>query len=252
MKHSFCAMLIAVALIVTTTPVQAQFLPQENHYKVYETTGPSIVEPVQLTDQFGGYAVDQLILEKFANPVEKNGEPMVDPMMHQTWWRLFLSDPIPIRGVKATDQFGTNVWTVYNPAYLVNPALKNTGPDDPIPMWNHYLCYDAALEPIGIQVTLVDQFGTQTTLVLEGRYFCNPVEKVIASGEVYPIVDPSAHLTCYTIEPFFPPEVITALDQFGYWTVDIGESTCLCAPANKEDVVGTEEGTWGRIKALYR
>jgi hypothetical protein len=36
------------------------------------------------------------------------------------------------------------------------------------------------------------------------------------------------------------------------WPLDVGPSWCLCLPAWKDNVVRTEESTWGKIKSLYR
>jgi hypothetical protein len=251
MRRSICALLLAVALFIPSASADAQILPLENHYKVYDTQPLTYVVPLQLRDQFGLYAVDDLILEKFANPVDKNGEGMVDPLIHQTWWKVALE--APVRTVTATDQFGTNDWIVFNPSYLVLPAIKNGTPSDLPPPWNHYLCYDAVGPSPDVEVTLADQFGTLITIVLNGKYFCNPVEKTHPTGDFYPIIDPEAHLTCYQIDDPNPYGLdVTATDQFGFWNLNIGSSRCLCTPAFKEGVVGTEESTWGRIKGLYR
>jgi hypothetical protein len=250
MKRTAWALLFVAAFIIPTVPADAQLLPLENHYKTYDTGGPQWIEQIWLHDQFGDYQIDELFLEKFANPVDKNQEGIVEPIVHQTWWRLFATTLG--RRVTATDQFGTHVWTVLNPAYLLVPALKNDFSQQ-LPEWNHYLCYEAFGPVPGVEVTLADQFGTLITIVLEGRYFCNPVEKARETGEVFPIIDPGAHLTCYFIDdPNIYGLEITALDQFGEWILNLDKSDCLCLPALKEDVVGSEESTWGRIKALYR
>jgi hypothetical protein len=249
-----CVLYAAVAVAQTT-------LPRENHYKVYRTSPITYVKPVGLLDQFGPIDVTDFVLERFANPAEKihpeTGDvfPIVDPLVHLTWWRIHA--PQPARTIIGIDQFGSSEWRLADAVYLLNPALKNIHPDPtggPLPpIWNHYVCYDAVGPPIGRPVVLIDQFGTSNVVVVQGKLFCNPVEKRV-DGTVYPIIDYAAHLACYLINDLATPMTrsITAIDQFGYWQLETYDSDCLCVPALKEHVIGTEESTWGRIKAMYR
>jgi hypothetical protein len=173
-------------------------------------------------------------------------------MIHQTWWRAVLP-AAPPRDVVGIDQFGAAPWKLFDPVYLLNPALKNVPGGQP-PLWNHYLCYEAQGPVVGRPVLLIDQFGTADVVVLHGRWFCNPVEKRhLDDGQVYPIIDYKAHLTCYLVDnpnPFGQP--IIGIDQFGNWQMDVYQNECLCVPALKEHVVKTEESTWGKIKAMYQ
>jgi hypothetical protein len=157
------------------------------------------------------------------------------------------------RIVTATDQFGENDWNVFAAVYLLVPAWKNeSAPGTEPPTWNHYLCYEANGPLVNVPVTLVDQFGSITTTVMEGKYFCNPVEKTV-EGQVYPMIDPQAHLTCYMIDDDNVYDIdVTATDQFGWWQLNVNDSYCLCTPAWKGDVVRAEASTWGKIKALYQ
>jgi len=247
-----CLMYAAVATAQAT-------LPHENHYKVYPTILIPYVKPVGLVDQFGAITVDYFTLEKFANPTEKihvdgTVSPIVDPLIHQTWWRIDVPQPARTRVV--IDQFGSSEWIIRDARYLVNPALKNVEPDPlggpPPPVWNHYLCYDALGPTVGKPVILVDQFGQCNVVVIQGKLFCNPVEKR-ADGIIYPIIDYQAHLACYVVQNATPmTRSITAIDQFGYWQLQTYDNDCLCVPALKEEVIPTEESTWGKIKAMYR
>jgi hypothetical protein len=234
-------------------------LPRENHYRVYLARPLTYVEPIGLRDQFDKYTVDAFVLERWANPVEKiipetnERFPPVDPVIHQTWWRPNANLPYKQREVVVIDQFGTNKWSIFNPEYLVNPALKNVPPPATPPVWNHYLCYRAAGPPLGRVVILVDQFGTVTVQLVQRFRFCNPVEKThILTGEVKPIIDGRAHLACYAYprNPFAYP--VVAVDEFGTWQFDANNDDCLCMPALKEHVVRTEQSTWGKIKAMYQ
>jgi hypothetical protein len=248
----FLAMFV---LLAATVAIAQPELPHENHYRVYFARPYTYVEPILLRDQFGTYQVDFFTLEHWANPAEKihNGVsyPPVDPMIHQTWWRANFP-PIEPHFITVIDQFGADKWTVYNPEYLVNPALKNVPGGSP-PPWNHYLCYRAQGSPVGQLVILVDQFGIVTVQLMNRFRFCNPVEKThLVTGKVEPIIDPKAHLACYSYprNPFAYP--VIAVDEFGTWQFDANNDDCLCVPALKEHVVRTESSTWGKIKAMYQ
>lgn len=239
-------------------------LPAENHYKVYRVQPgalpPVVIRPVTLIDQFGIVNVNYLRLEKFANPAEKRHDnqvwPILDPIVHQTWWRIDV--PQPVRTVIAIDQFGYGPITLGNAVYLLNPALKNVLPPYTLPVHNHYLCYEVIGSlPIFKPVILIDQFGTCNVVVVQSKLFCNPVEKreFKADGTVisYPIIDYIAHLNCYLVDnpiPNFHP--VTAIDQFGTWQIDVYQNDCLCVPALKEHILKSQSSTWGGIKALYR
>ena len=45
-----------------------------------------------------------MTLDKFANPVDKNGEGIPDTTLHQTWWEI--DDPQPVRAVEMANQLG--------------------------------------------------------------------------------------------------------------------------------------------------
>jgi hypothetical protein len=255
----------ALGLALLLLPIGAAYgqatLPVENHYKVYTISpGYSLVKPITLIDQFGVVSVDYLYLDRFANPAEKRvldtGQvyPIVDPLAHLKWWHLDI--PQPVREVIAIDQFGYGPVKLGNAVYLLTPTLKNPPPPPvpPLPYRNHYLCYEViGSQPVYKRVALVDQFGVSTdVMVLQPKYFCNPVEKH-ADGRIYPIMDYKAHLQCYQVDnPAFDLHGVVALDQFGYHQFTTYRNDCLCLPALKEHIVGTERSTWGQIKSLYR
>jgi hypothetical protein len=251
----------AVVLLAATTVFAQANLPNENHYKVYRALPWAYERSVLLTDQFGTIQWATFQLDRFANPAEKEHDgviyPMVDPLIHQTWWSFRY--PQPTRTVVGIDQFGISQWILRDAVYLLNPALKfyppgPPPPPPPPPVWNHYLCYEALGPTMPKLVLLRDQFGNCEVTVLQGKLFCNPVEKVdLADGSVSPIIDFAAHLTCYEVEnPLQFNPTIVAIDQFGSWNLLLYNNDCLCVPALKEHIVKTEESTWGRIKALYQ
>lgn len=224
-----------------------QIVP-ENHYLVYEVPETyTFSGGIVLFDQFGDFSTDVVQFDKFATPVEKNGEPMFDPEVHQTWWNIF--NPQPEWLVALDNQFGRQDWTVTDGRYLVVPARKDV--PGPPPPFNHYECYDAVGPPVDMPVTLIDQFGIMELIATVPELFCNPCEKQV-DGNIFPIEDPAMHLACYRLEPPMLLGVTAmAFDQFGDWQISLLEPTWLCLPTIKLSAVGTERSTWGKVKSLY-
>lgn len=224
--------------------------PAIDHYKTYETFGPTFTGPVTLRDQFGDVYLTSLRLEKFATPVAKNDHEICDSLAHQSWWEFL--DPQPIRTIEAQDQFGTHEWMLGDARYLLLPALKNEPTGQEIPELNHYLCYEAQGPTLAIQVMLTDQFDQVDVIVLEGKYFCNPCEKEDPAGLVYPIVDPWAHLTVYLVENPVPYNIqVLGRDQFMEEFIVLQDNLFLAVPALKTEVFPAGSSEWNRIKALY-
>lgn len=191
-----CVTLLASFMLPVAA--MAQDGAMENRYLVYrvmETVPLSV--GVVLADQFGIHQQPGLVLEWFDTPVQKDQEPIFDPNLHHTWWRI--DNPEPVRDVLVDNQFGPQSLTVRNGEYLLAPALKQVPGGDP-PLANHYECYQAQGPPVDRPVVLTDQFGTYTATVRFPVQFCNPVEKT-HEGVVYPPVDPEIHLTCYQLDP---------------------------------------------------
>lgn len=231
----------------------AQIVP-ENHYLVYQLSQPYTVDiSVTIFDQFDQffptYSTNNLVMDKFANPVSKNGEPFFDFQIHQTWWQI--NDPQANKAVGLLNQFGHQNWNVGDGRYLILPALKDEL--GPIPVWNHYKCYDAIGDPVHMQVDLMDQWGTYVSVAVDPVLFCNPCIKELADGTRYEIVTPEAHLAVYQLEPRIPADNFAiALDQFGEWDINAIEAIWLVVPSEKLTVVGNETKSWGGVKSLFR
>lgn len=253
------AILLAGPLALFVSQANAQVNPLWDHYKVYETAPfpvPPLGLPVLLTDQFGTYQHQVLQLEKFMNPTYKediNGIfPINDPITHYSWWTI---TPQPFSAtVAATNQFGDQSLLVHDAVYLLNPALKNQ--HGLPPQKNHYKCYLCDGQPVNKQVLMSDQFGQWNAVVTFPRYFCNPVQKQVAlpGGQVYPILDPNQHYTCYEFQPQDPtPYTAFMTDQFtDDHQMSLSPSRYICVPTYKQGFTATTQGTWGRVKILYR
>ena len=234
--------------------------PGIDHYLVYVAAPNAGPFGVLLHDQFEPpttHVAD--VTNFFANPVSKNNEGIIDPVLHYTWWHLTPPRPFSANLI-ATNQFGDQQLSLYDAEYLWNPALKNVqGPgaqgDLPaaLPVANHYLCYHATGAFTPRTVTLQDQFGAYEAVVLAPEWFCTPVEKTY-QGHVDPIVRPDAHQVCYRIQPItpFPGVPITFLDEFRFGQTFLSQQIWLCVPTFKHDVTGADPTTWGNLKAIYR
>ena len=245
-------LLFSLLLIVgfSWTHGVAQTVIPENHYLVYEVPETyAFTTPVSLVDQFGCYCVLGMELDKFATPVDKNGEGFYDQTLHHTWWEFY--QPQSVWWTTILNQFGEQYWQVKDSRYLLLPALKNT-PGAP-PVANHYKCYDAIGPEVNIPVTLVDQFGTYNMVATAPVIFCNPTTKCIEGGQTEPIIEPVAHLACYVLEPVVSTSyTAVAYDQFGDWQVTLQEPCWLCLPTTKIGTLPTEPSTWGKIKGMYK
>jgi hypothetical protein len=228
--------------------------PGIDHYLVYRADPRAGSYPVILGDQF--YPQTTHVADPFefyANPVSKNSEGIVDPILHYTWWRI--NPPRPHSGtVVASNQFGDQTLQLGPAEYLWNPSLKNVlQPTPPLPVANHYLCYRATGQFVPRTVVLQDQFGSYQGIVVAPEWFCNPVNKSF-QGHSEPIVRPEAHQVCYRVDipQPFPPTTITWLDEFTFQQTILTQQVWLCVPTFKNDIVPSSAATWGSVKAIYR
>jgi hypothetical protein len=213
---------------------------------------------VTLLDQFMRSTNQVSQLEKFANPVQKehHGQtfPINRPELHYSWWRIS-PDPFSIP-IIAKNQFGDQPLTVLSSRYLLNPAKKNAPSTLPIPVANHYKCYDCQGQPITLPapITLTDQFYTRTAQTLVPRFFCTPVEKRTQEGLIYPMTDPRQHYTVYEIQPGFQIWPALISDQFiTDRNVELQNDRYLMVPTDKTfPPTDTKSSSWGRLKQIYR
>ncbi|NIM65345.1 MAG: hypothetical protein GTO51_05070 [Candidatus Latescibacteria bacterium] len=218
-------------------PIPGFNQPPVDHYKTYETFGPTITGPIYLRDQFGEEIITFMQMTKFATPVSKNDQAFCDSLAHLTWWEF--GYPEPVRQVNVQDQFGFHDLVLGDAIYLLVPALKNPTPADTLPELNHYKCYFAQGETLNVQVRLVDQFDQTTVVVLEPAFFCNPCEKETPDGVKHPIVDPLAHLTVYYVlnTVSYNMEAFVR-DQFIEEWIVLYDNLYLCLPTLKNEVIG--------------
>jgi hypothetical protein len=107
---------------------------------------------------------------------------------------------------------------------------------------DHQLCYTASGPNFKIPsgVRLIDQFspnGFVPAIVNPAVVHCNPVEKILPTGQVFPITNPAMHLLCFPVTktPIIPK--VWDENQFGTSVVHIRATNWLCVPSTKK-VVG--------------
>jgi hypothetical protein len=251
----FAVLGIGFLFAVASTAVVAQDPPQmeRDHYKIYDLLGdPNISGEVELRDQFGGGPVLFEGPYHFGLPTSKNDEPVFDFITHYNWYKIDTVEGG--REVVYQNQFGENVVHVTRGRYLLTPALKfPDATQEPPRDRDHFKCYEALGEPLGITVRLETQFGFEDVILEEPELWCNPAEKVLPTGEIFPILNERDHLICYRIEPQQPLGIsISYLDQFSPGGGHLEMNRWLCVPSLKTGVTQAEPSSWGRLKSIYR
>ena len=94
-----------------------------DHFKCYEAEGDPVNVIVNLQDQFG---VEPVVLvaepELFCNPVDKNGEGILNPTAHLTCYEVDQEEEE--RVVIVANQFGDQILEVEDPEFLCVPSEK--------------------------------------------------------------------------------------------------------------------------------
>jgi hypothetical protein len=252
-RRSYCiatltllgGMLAAAAPSAWAQPVDFE---RETHFRCYIVSRQTPQSPtlITLSDQFlqdVSLEVDEPL--QFCAPVSKNGLPIEEPEEHLTMYGA-AANLVPHLIVETRDQFGPRTLEAVGARVLLVPTQKLTveGVPTGLPFrrrLNHSWCYEVNGEPIDRDVSLSDQFGTDTVRVEQPVLFCNPVEKVrVIDGrrEVTRIEEREVHLTCYDIHApqRTEPTRLEILNQFERDTFTITSFELLCVPSAKENV----------------
>jgi len=236
---------VLAALLLGTSPQPAGAQP--DHYKCYRSkqVAPpfAAVEGLEFTDQFESVFETVKRPLHFCNPVDKDGSGIGDPTAHLNCYKTkrVAGEPrFQKQIVNIDNQFGPQTLELKKPRGICVPAEKDMVPS--ALEINSFKCYRAkGVFPKQI-VTLEDQFETKVTTVKKPHLFCNPMTiKGGGIGRGAAIVDPSNHLTCYTIrrvagESKFPGKQVEISDVFGASsaTAKLGHAGLLCVPTLKE------------------
>ena len=154
------------------------------------------------------------LLDFFANPVSKNGEPLFDKHAHLAWYRG-VQPPEPLRQVVLENQFGRfEIRTGTGYGILVPTQKIEPGSEFPQRL-DHYKVYrlaDVEQAPAKT-VKLKDQFGTSEARVRLPLFFAVPVRKRHGDQD-FPIQNKDAHLLIFSITTREVEKAIRLKNQF--------------------------------------
>jgi hypothetical protein len=241
-RRYFMLFTVLLAIAVSTAWAQRPVdLAEETHFRCYIVSQqtPRSATSVTLSDQFlqnVTLTVDEPL--QFCAPVSKNGLPIEEPEEHLTMYGV-AANLSPHLIVETEDQFGPRTLEAVGARVLLVPTRKlavagvPTGLAFPSKL-NHDWCYQVSGEPVDRDVTLQDQFRTDTVRVEQPVLFCNPVEKLVG-GVRTRIEERNVHLTCYDLHG---PQATTAtkvsiLNQFEQDVFTITSYELLCVPSEK-------------------
>jgi hypothetical protein len=253
---------MALITLIVTAGLQAssaQSVAGVDHYLFYATAPTYTATPglVGLTDQSTSlFPLTSFVWSYFGSPVDMNGEGLFDSHSHLSTYQLPDLQATPEVDIGVTDQFGTSVWTVSNARFVLLPATMSS-PGAPLPVMNHYLCYDVVAGPDPqVPVTLADEFDTYDKTVRSANFFCVPAEKWLEGASSYPIVDSVNRFAVYQLGGLLTntiyPVGLTFEDQFLQESFTITRPMFLAVPAQQDFPVHSKESTWGGIKSIYR
>ena len=250
---------LALPLVLASAVATHAADPPGDHYLCYRAVKqfPFVQTTKALTDQLGGpltFNVQRVV--SLCNPVDKNGEGVTYPQVHQEGYLIKAPPSAPkfVRRDHVTvDQFGRRTLTILRPDSLldVTPKALGTIPPPPFasdptsdPGVNRFKCYKARLARGSAKFvpppapTLTDQFFTagQSFQVRKVTKLCMPVDK---QGETPAAEIRPTHLVCYQVKlppgvPFTKQTVSTNNPDFGTDVLTVTGPSELCLPALKD------------------
>jgi acyl-homoserine lactone acylase PvdQ len=226
----------AIHWINRPTFQQVVQLREVDHYECYKAKGRSGFTPqfVTLTDQFGTRSVTLSRPDSFCNPVDKNGESIVDPTTHLECYRMKQS-AFAGANVTAVNEIGVQQLGLTQVRTLCVPTAEAAVPS--ALGVDHFACYRTphGTPPFVRQtVSLADEFQTKNTLLTKPDSVCTPADK---NGEG--IKNSTVALACYRMkvvagQPRFAPHGVTVTNQFGNETLTAVKARTLCVPSSLE------------------
>ncbi len=201
-----CRLVFALAALLALVPSDdargQQF--SIDHFKIYDVADIPTPASVQLRGQFDEDFVPAQVraLSYFATPVDKNGEGLINPNAHLSWYSIVERTRTEPRSVIVRNQFGEDLLTVGRPLFLLAPAEKREAGSTRPSRLSHFKVYAVSeTEPINAVVSLKDQFGSSEKVrVLNPILFAVPVEKIHGDTRE-DIANEDDHLTIYRVAP---------------------------------------------------
>jgi hypothetical protein len=172
-----------------------------DYFKFYDVENREAAGDLLLRGQFDRrpQKMRLKLLDFFANPVSKNGEPLYDKNAHLAWYRG-VQPPEPIRRVLLENQFGKfDIRTGTGYGLLVPTQKIERGSAFPGQL-DHYKVYrlvDVELVPNKV-LKLRDQFGRDEVKLRLPLYLAVPVMKR-HRNKTYPIHNDRAHLLIFSV-----------------------------------------------------
>lgn len=207
-----------------------------DYFKIYDVEDRQAQADVLLQGQFDkrGQRMRIALLDFFANPVSKNGQPLYDKHAHLAWYRGLQAQE-PMRRVVVENQFGKfDIRTGTGYGLLVPSQKVEAGSEFPKAL-DHYKVYrlvDVEQVP-DVRLKLRDQFGAEEVALRLPMYFAVPVVKTHGDKK-YPIQNERAHLLMFGITPRDAQKKIIVRNQFARrLSVAVVRSVMLAAPSLK-------------------
>jgi hypothetical protein len=209
-----------------------------DYFKIYDVENRDAQGDVFLRGQFDRrlQRMRLTLLDFFANPVSKNGEPLYNKNAHLTWYRG-VQPAEPIRQVSLENQFGKfKIRTGTGYGLLVPTQKVERGSAFPEDL-DHFKVYRLAevLKVPAKELKLKDQFGGDEVRLNLPLYFAVPVLKRHGEKD-YPIQNGSAHLLIFSITVRDIQKKITLRNQFAKGiSINVVRSIMLAVPSLKRD-----------------
>lgn len=239
----------ALATATTATPdTQTTF----QHYLCYNAVAPrgfTIPAGVELINNFSstGFEPTFGVASYQCNPAQKTVPGATFPITNRTWHYLCfaITADEPSNSVTVTNQFGSAALTTTSPNDFCAPSwtglhkTPHNKQSEP-PGADHYTCYPVTYSGSGTYsppspVQVSDHFtprNTSTTVTVgDPQELCVPTEKVLSSGETYPISNPTLNYLCFGVSSTPIKNRVFDQNQFGRGAVAIRPTQWLCLPS---------------------
>lgn len=209
-----------------------------DYFKFYDVENREAQGDILLKGQFDERAQKMRVrlVDFFANPVSKNGEPLFDKNAHLAWYRG-VQPPEPARRVVLENQFGRfDIRTGTGYGLLVPTQKIESGSVFPAEL-GHYKVYrllDVEQFP-DKTLKLKDQFGSEEVKLRLPLYFAVPVAKR-HGDKTHPIHNERAHLLIFSITTRDLQKAIRIRNQFASGIgVRVVRSLMLAVPSLKRE-----------------
>lgn len=259
--------LAAATLLVATlthVPATAAIPGTLDHFKCYKVVTPRGVanypgKDIVLEDQFGERTMKIGKSQLLCNPVDKDGEGILEPTAHLTCYKAKedkRGDRFQSVDVVLENQFGQQTVTLRKAKRYCVPTEKDDEGAPPAGL-DGFSCYKAKntkgtpkFEPLTIRLT--DQFEEKFFDVLGVHSMCAPTAEVHemespSTFRSYGVNDPASHLTCFKIkqrigEAAFEKRIVTAENKLETTSLLVKKARLLCVPSEKIIIAKDQDG----------